>query len=194
MRFLGRRGKTLIGTVVLAGAVALVPAASAGAACGPYQPDLKGAKQVVRADLANKLPTGSKKNDKVIEKALKAIDQSLYNGYWVDNCHLNAKKGYKVFDRERKAVKYLGKAKGLNVSSEINRLVRIDRALASIAIDEIPPAVTPKRQEKVDKETAKANKYLAKGDAYFAQGKPDKAIDNYKKAWKYAQKAIRYAG
>ena len=64
-----------------------------------------------KADLAGLLPTGSSKDDKAIQKAIDAIDDSLNPDYWADDAHLTDD-GKKVFDEEKKAVKELGKVKG----------------------------------------------------------------------------------
>lgn len=55
------------------------------------------------------------------------------------------------------------------------------------------PVENPKDQKKFDKENGKATEDFVKGDAKRDEGKPDKAIDQYEKAWKHAQKAIKIA-
>jgi len=135
---------------------------------------------------------------KKIAKAIKAIDKSLDRG-WIDDSHLDRKDGKKVFDREKRAVKYLTKVvkddsrgrgqvseEGLTaVLAAIDLLVSADRALAQTALDQLVGiiAADPGRQGKVDRELAKGLEDLEKGDEELSKGKPHKAIDSYKKAW-----------
>ncbi len=151
-------------------------------------------KQEVRDSLEAKQATASEKDAKEIGKAIEHIDKSLDPELWVDDSHLDPKKGDKVFEEEKKAVEHLLKVDDTDVSPEIADLVQIDRDLAQTAIDEIPATANdPKRQEKVDKERDKANEELAKGDADAGAGNPKEAIEHYKKAWEHAQKATEEA-
>jgi len=141
----------------------------------------------VRDDLTAMLPTGDKKTDDKIEKAIKHINKSLADKLWEDPSHLT-KKGKKVFDEMKKAVNDLMKIKGLDVSDAINSLVEVGRMLAQIAIDDaIAAGGKAKEIEKAEKEMAKASEDISKG-------KFDKAIGHYKKAWERAQKALKKAG
>ncbi|MCZ6866990.1 MAG: hypothetical protein O7E55_06640, partial [Chloroflexi bacterium] len=125
----------------------------------------------------------------LINKAVASIEKSLDTEFWEDDFHLVPKKGHKVFDRERHAVKELehlvekagkdkgkdkGKGKDADLREEIiqasraaiDDLLDADHQLALTIIEEAAggPAADPKRQKKIDKELAKANKELAKGD------------------------------
>ena len=46
-------------------------------------------------------------DSKRIEKAIKKIEKSLDGRLWDDELHLNARRGHKVFSRERNAIKRL---------------------------------------------------------------------------------------
>ncbi len=154
-------------------------------------------KQLARDGLAVLLPTGDSKNDKKIEKAIKALDKSLDPDLWVDPNHPDEKDGHKVFNEEKKAVKSLLKVMAPpDVSAFIDALVLADETLAQIAIDEVDcsAASNPKDEEKCQKELDKANEEMAKAADDLADGKPDKAIDHYKKAWEHALKALKKIG
>jgi len=64
-----------------------------------------------------------------------------------------------------------------------------------VAINDVKntPVQDLKFQEKVEKEIAKAEEELANAYAEIEAGNPDKAIDDFRKAWKHAQLAIKFA-
>ncbi len=153
--------------------------------------------------------TGDKKIDKKIDKAIDHIQKSLNinpknpdkpwkkHSLWVDDDHLDPKHGKKVFDEEKKAVKYLQKLiKDKKVPDSvkdvcrevIDKLVTADELLAGTALEEAK--TYEGSDKKVDKVIEKAEKELGKAEKELGKGKPDKAIDHYKKAWQHAQKAI----
>lgn len=147
-------------------------------------------KKTAANGLFDLLSTGDKKTDKGIEKAIKHIDKSLEDDLWEDDSHLT-KKGKKVFDEEKKAVKDLEKIVkdqgpiAANAQAAIDLLVGADAALAQNAIDEaIAAGGEAKEIAKAEEEMDKAQKELDKGDF-------DKAIERYKKAWEHAQKALK---
>jgi hypothetical protein len=143
-------------------------------------------KAFVRASLAGLLPTGNKQNDDRIMKAIESIDDSLKAEYWSNPLALTlTDKGNKVFDEEKKAVQELQKVTGIDVSMAITSLVQVDRALAEAAINSVNCGTDTKCQ----KELNKAQEALVKGNTEAAKPDPDKAIDNYKKAWETAVKA-----
>lgn len=98
--------------------------------------------------------------------------------------------GNKDFERQHHAVKRLmhlvKKPKGFEtkaVAHLVQAIVDLVQAiclLAGIAIDEVPDS----NNQKVAKEFGKDNDELNKGDLDL---KPDKAIDEYKKAWEHAR-------
>ncbi|MBI3957596.1 MAG: DUF4832 domain-containing protein [Chloroflexi bacterium] len=123
------------------------------------------------------------KNDaKDIEKAIDALNKSLDDQYWATGSRLT-RKGNKVFDEEKSAVKDLEKVDGADVSSFIRGLVEVDRVLAVVQISDAEAANGD------PKNLAKAYERMATAQAEVDVGDFAKAIDNYKKAWEYARKA-----
>ena len=154
-----------------------------GDACEP----LLERKQAVREDLQDLLPTGVRKTDRRIEKAISHLDKSLNPGLWETGSTL-AMKGKKAFKEEKKAVHELMKIRQSDpaITTAIDSLVLIDRALAQAVIDAaISGGGGAKEIEKAVREMQKAEKELNK-----SKSKPDKAIDHYRKAWSHAMKAL----
>ncbi len=133
-----------------------------------------------------------KQNRKQLDDAIDRLSKSLKHELWIDPSHPNPKKGEKVFEDQKEAVKKLldlikdkkSTVPDAPLQGFVDRLVKADRDLATIAISDAQQEVQPDQ-----KKIAKANAALAEGDAAAVGGKPDKAIDDYKKAWKDAQKA-----
>jgi len=149
-------------------------------------PAPRGEKEAVRDTLLALLDpgTGDKKTDDLIEKAIYHLEKSLADDLWEeDGLHLT-KKGKKVFEEEKKAVHELMKIEAPpDVSAEINSLVEADQILAQTAIDDAAGG-DPKDIAKAQEEMTKALEDIDKGDF-------DKAIKHYKKAWDFAQKAVK---
>jgi len=160
------------------------------------------AKQGVISDLSALLPTGDKKTDHGIEEAIKHIEKSLDDRYWVDDNHLDSKDGNRVFDEEKKAVKELkhlmdkkDTPQGVKdvCQAVIDKLIDADDILAHTAYDE---ASAYAGDPKVAKELEKAQEELEKAQEELDHTKKDgtsdprydKAIDHYKKAWEHACK------
>ena len=150
----------------------------------------------VIAALQALMPSGEK-TDKKLEKAVEKIQKSLDPENWVDDNHLDEKKGKKVFDEEKKAVKELKnivKDKHGDpllqaaVSTIIGTLVSIDEQLALKALSEIEGACVT---EKCGKEIEKAYKELGKAAEEIAKEHWDHVIDKYKKAWEHTQHAVK---
>ena len=158
--------------------------------------------------LSDLLLTGNDKTDKRIEKAIAHINKSLNPDFWDTDSTLT-KKGKKVFDEEKKAVKELMKIEDIDVSESIDSLVSIDKTLAKIAIgmatitataagcyvegNDDPECDKPLKEiDKAEDEMGKAQEELdhMKKDGTL-DPKYDKAIDHYKKAWEHAQKAMK---
>jgi tetratricopeptide (TPR) repeat protein len=158
---------------------------------------------------------------KRFQKAIKGIDKSLDERYWLDENHLYCKNGGKVFDHESYAVRELMRILSGNtvfargdrttyvsrknkeqvsdearacVESAIERLVRVDRILAETLIIETEEAGGTGNQKKFDRQIAQAYKELEKGDVERDAGKFNKAINHYKKAWKHACSAGNQEG
>ncbi|WP_179372670.1 SdrD B-like domain-containing protein [Nitrosopumilus ureiphilus] len=146
-------------------------------------------KEGIITELQSELPTGDKKSDKELEKAISHITKSIDDKFWVDDSTLDSKDGHKVFDEEKNAVKSLLKVDAIDVSDTIVQIITIDEQLATDAFD---LANTPENQadKKTNKELTKAESELIKGDKKANEGKFDKAIDHYKKSWKHSQKVL----
>jgi hypothetical protein len=142
-------------------------------------------KQVVRDTLKKLLPTGNRKTDRSIQKAVRYIDGSLDPILWETDSTLT-QQGKKVFQQEKKAVQKLMKIKqpGTAIIDVIDTLVRIDYTLAQTAIDDaLSNDGEVKKIAKAEKEMAKALEKIQKGDF-------DKVIGHYKKAWQHAWEAL----
>jgi len=126
------------------------------------------------------LDVSEKKDQKRVEKAIKSLEKSLKEKQWLDDFTLSMK-GKKVFDNDKKAIKELTKIKSIDVSEIINLLIESDRLLAQIEIDNVP---TDTGIKKVNKQLDKANKAMDKAQKTLDKNKFEKAIDNFKKAWK----------
>jgi hypothetical protein len=157
----------------------------------------KNFKQIAIDALSELLPTGDNKTDKRIKKALKHLEKSLDPKLWETDSTLT-KKGKKVFDEEKKAVKDLQKLiKDRKVPDDvkvvfenvIDELLTADKLLAETALNEAKEYEGT--DKKVGKEIEKSEKELEKATKELEKGKPEKAIDHYKKAWEHAQHAMK---
>lgn len=155
--------------------------------CGPIA---KVEKQFAKDVLVNYLSGNpDKKIRKAVEKAIESIDKSLESELWADPDRLT-KKGNKVFDEEKHAVKELTDKKfGDLFSGAINHLLAADLTLAQVAINDAVVACNGDKhcQHEIDK----ANEELAKAAKELADNDYEKAIDHYKNAWEHAQKAVK---
>ena len=70
-------------------------------------------------DILEDAKTGDKKTDNKLDKAIKHIEKSLDDKYWLDDTHLDPKHGKKVFDEEKKAVKELQKLMKKDMPEEV---------------------------------------------------------------------------
>jgi hypothetical protein len=153
----------------------------------------RGLKESASADLASVIPTGSRTNDRRIQKAIRSIDKSLAPNRWLDDSYLDGKYGEKVFDDEKNAVKQLMRVNGpaeADADAAIGKLVAADDLLANAALD-IAVATGGDRRD-----IAKAQSQLRYAARDIARHRYANAIDHYKKAWKYVIKAVadaRYA-
>lgn len=139
------------------------------------------------ATLGGLLPTGDKKDDRSIEKAIASLEDALAPAYWTDDSHLTDE-GQKAFDEGKKA---------------LQDLMRVgDSDLVAATIGAIVEAFA------VVSDTAIQDAIAAGGDGWYvnraldqmddasglvADGEYALAIDRYKKAWMDAQKAIAAA-
>jgi len=154
-------------------------------------------KQLPIVALSELLTTGDDETDKHIQKAIESIEKSLAPELWESDSTLT-KKGKKVFDNEKKAVKNLQKLiKDKKVPDYVkdvcenvtDELLTADKLLAETALTEAK--AYEGMDKKVDKEIEKSEKELEKATKELEKGKPEKAIDHYKKAWEHAQKAMK---
>jgi hypothetical protein len=83
----------------------------------------------------------------------------------------------------------------LKIKIVIEILVRVDKELAKIAIEQAENATVldSKKQDKVDRETKRAKQDIMKGKQEENIQRPDKAIDDYRSAWHHAQLAMKHA-
>lgn len=138
-----------------------------------------------------------------IKEALKKVSKAL-DREWIDEVHLSAKDGEKVFQDFKEAVEQLtklpkakGKKGGLSpetlaaVECAIDNLVKAARLLAQTLLLEVDGmvAVDPSRQDKVDKELAKAHEEFEDAEAEGHSGDFVNAIESYEKAWKHTTHA-----
>jgi len=134
------------------------------------------------------LPSGDKKTDHRIEKAIEHIRKSLAEKLWENDTTLT-KKGMKAFGEQKKAVHELMKIEGSSgaISAAINSLVSAAELLAQTAIQEAVDAGGDAN------EITKAQKEMAKAEKEIGEDHYDKAIEHYKKAWEHAQTAMKKA-
>jgi len=159
-------------------------------------PDSKATQMSIVVDYLTGLKdTTDDKTDKKLDKIIKKINKAMDSKYWDESGNeLTSKKGKKVFDESKKAVKDLSKISKKSdvvypeIASSIGLLVGIAHELATDAIDD---AQAHAGDKKVDKEIKKSIKEMNKAQKELEKGKPDKAIDKYKKAWEHAQKALK---
>ncbi|WP_299291141.1 PKD domain-containing protein [Nitrosopumilus sp.] len=186
----------------------------AGTSSDTFIATVLGAQDLKNRVLTTLEPFESESKD--VRDTIKKIEKSLEIKLWEDEVNLNDKKGDKVFDEEKSAVKKLLKIINPDEDDDdddddnkktpspelktaahfgIDTLVNADRVLTITAMLEAEntPVTNPKDQKKVDKEITKSAEDFAKGDSFRDTGKPDKAIDSYKKAWEHAMKAIKHA-
>jgi hypothetical protein len=115
------------------------------------------------------------KLDQAIERFIDANDPA----HWMDDSHLQPKKGEQVFQRNKEGVQ------------KLEELARQNSALAPILLAFIADEVLSARilvevilPDATGKDLDHALKELARGDAEVARGKPSEAIEHYKNAWK----------
>ena len=127
---------------------------------------------------------------KKLDQAIDHLSRSLEPSLWVDESHLEPKHGDRVFSEEKDVVAKLqdlqeDKKSPLSdalLQGFIDRIVRVDRLLANIAIDDAVAAGGDA------KSISRAREELAEGDARADSGKYSNAIEHYRKAWSHTQK------
>jgi len=161
---------------------------------GPVITSPRDLKQAVLNDLkAMRATVTDKKDIQKLDEAIKHLTKSLDASLWLDDIHLNPKKGQKVFQEEKDAiVKLLELIKDKKSTVDkgklqdfINRLLKADRTLASGAINDVVAAGGDAKKIK------KANEELGKGDQDASKGNFANAIEHYRNAWDTAQQAYK---
>jgi len=169
-----------------------------------------GIKEGVLRELED-VDAGYRRVDRVIDKVITFIDKSLKDRYWVDDLHLDARHGSKVFTHESLAVgdmklhiKRWGK-RGPTAAQQkaieafeavIPKLVKADKLLAETAIDEAKNAKdpwNPGKSRAYNRFLTKADKDFEKALRYMDKDRPGLAIVAFERAWKFAQQAMRLA-
>lgn len=156
-------------------------------------------------------PTGVKKADKKLLKAIESIERSLDNILWIDENHLNSelimeeddsddgakRYGEIVFNKNKKAVKHLRKIikdkdtlltiKGI-CQAVIDKILEADKLIANAAYDE---AQNHAGDSNADYFLSKTVDELDKAELDVNNNKKqDKSISHYKKAWKHSQQIL----
>lgn len=154
----------------------------------------RGIKQNVLTEMtAQRAIVTDKQDGEKLDHAIKNLTESLDPSLWIDQSHLDPKRGEKVFQEEKDAVNNL-RVLFENKKSTfpkavlqgwINRIVNADRILAVVAINNAIAA------QGDPKKIAEASDELARGDRDAAAAKFESAIEHYRNAWKHAQEALK---
>ena len=143
--------------------------------------------QQVRNTLAALLPSGDRKIDQALQKAVAKLDQGLSPDFWQlpEGNHLSTQ-GEKAFHRLRDAIRELRKlsAPPTAITEAIDTLMWVGRTLAEQAIAEATAAGGNAKQ------LTKANRELTKAQQDLAKQRPDLAFSHYEEAWEAAQSAL----
>ena len=150
---------------------------------------VRSAKENLLTELIALRASGTDQDDgRKLDEAVAHLTESLAAELWVDETHLERKHGEKVFREEKETVKKLcdliENKKSIIPDALLQRFIdqmfRIDRLLASLAIQEaIAAGVSGKKIEQ-------AQKHLARGDAEAGDDRCANGIDDYRNAWKRA--------
>ena len=129
------------------------------------------------------LPTGDKKLDGQIAKAVRSLQLGLDARLWADDAHLTGK-GQRVFQEARNAVSALSTATGSSsVTEALDGIVAMAEELAAIAIDEAVAAGGDAAK------LAQAKAHMVDASTAIAGGRLADAVHSYRQAWDYAGRA-----
>ena len=134
----------------------------------------------------------SEKAGKELEKAVESLRKSMESRLWADAQHPDAKKGHKVFDESKSAVKDLEKVVrdggvcGEQAALSMADIVDLQASLARWALYDGRQACSG---GKCLKSLDESSREYARGEAERAAGDEDEAIDRFKHAWEKALKA-----
>ena len=132
-----------------------------------------------------------------LRDAVEELTRSLTPSYWIDPLHPVVKRaGDRVYDHDIDAVRAFrdrlrdprSAVADAKLQAWIDALVRIDRMIARLAIDEATAAHGNARR------LADAARELAKGDARVAAGRPASGIQQYAEAWDDAKDSLARPG
>ena len=143
--------------------------------------------QQVRNSLAALLPSGDRKIDQALQKAITKVDQGLSPDFWqLPEGNRLSNQGEKAFHRLRDAIRELRKlsAPPTAITGTIDTLTWVGHTLAEQAI----AAATATGGNA--KQLTKANKELTKAQQDLAKQRPDLAFSHYEEAWEAAQAAL----
>ena len=129
------------------------------------------------------LPTGDRKLDGQIAKAVRSLELALDTRLWADDAHLTGK-GQRVFQEARNAVSELSTTNGSSsVAEALDGIVAVAEELAAIAIDEAVAAGGDAVK------LAQAKAYMVDASTAIAGGRLADAVHLYRQAWDYAGRA-----
>ncbi len=130
------------------------------------------------------LPTGDKKLDGQIAKAVRSLQLSLDARLWADDSHLTGQ-GQRVFKDARNAVSALSSpATGsAAVAQALDGIVAVAEELAAIAIDEAVAAGGDAAK------LGHAKAQMLDASTAIAAGRLADAVHHYRQAWDYASRA-----
>lgn len=140
--------------------------------------------EAVRSTLST--PAQINKLDEAIRQFQDAVDPR----FWIDETHLDGRHAAAAFHAERQVASRLRELLDDSLSASanaalrdvLNRLLRSDRLLAVVALNE---AIASGGNARL---ISKATDELAAGDADAAQGKYGTAAQHYENAWKHVQR------
>jgi len=138
-------------------------------------------KRSVIAELRALLPTGNRKRDAAIEKAIDRLRDGLADRFWRDDATLSAR-GAQTFNDDRAALQELAKA-GAGMRDLARALVTIDEELATAALDE---AIGEGGDRK---DISRAQDALREAVAAVVVGDLERAVALYRRAWERARRA-----
>lgn len=133
------------------------------------------------------------KQQRRLDDALERLNDTLKPGRFLNETHVARREGSKVFRQHQRAVRKLvlwmkrerDPELDARMRNFIERLLRVDRLLASVAIQDAADA------EGNATRIARAQVDLAKGDLAALRGREAQGIAHYRSAWLHAGRAVR---
>ena len=156
--------------------------------------------------LQKTLSAAPKKTIKELENAIQHLEKSLDPKFWNDSNTLDSKQGGKTFDEDKKAIEKLMKIDTADkwfedlkktdhkygaIYDRIVDLVKIDLKIARDAIDAASRSENVSNK-KSSKEIEKAIEELSEEYYKYNVEEFDRFIEQCKKSWEHAQKAIEH--